>query len=751
MDVSLGKQHYTFAPWTPQMGRVFRQTYAFDTETTLIDEARDWDCPAYVLGAAFDGTAGYFVQRTHVGAFLRAHKGVGMVFHNAAFDLAVLNAVAPDAGLYDLVDRNRVWDTLLLHRLYVLGIEGHTAEGRGQATLSHCAATYLGLRLDKEATDPGGRDVRRSWGRWLNEPPGNIDPAYLDYLAQDAAATMALYRDLRSRVRELLGTSGETWGLVSDDWLADQVRRFGPLTHHIQLRASIVLRAIGANGLHLDTARAEHLARQLDRELERLRRLLRKDGYLAGGDGSGTSLQAALARLARRHPELHFPRTDNGRFSTAADALLDVAPHVPFVQRLLEYREAEKLRGSFLSKMAGRVLHPSFNTLVRSGRTSSFGALNAQNLPRSDAVRSCFVPSPGHVFIDADYSTIELATLAQACSGQFGLASAMADAINEGKDLHRLVAAHVLGKDEAAVTKEERGKAKAINFGRPGGMGVATLTAYARCNYSVELTREEAIELSDGWGRLFPEMEAFLKDTVDTPRQLAELLGLTPASHHGHTGDGRFLLHADNAGREEDPHPILGRMCLKAIREGSPRTAKGKPYGAADIDYFWSRLADRAALLPDRWRRDVLVRRPSKALQRAVMAVAGCAGVFTFTGRLRAKAAYCARHNTVFQGLAADGAKLAMWKLWRAGFRIVNFIHDQFLIEVPKGSDLKRQAERIRTLMVEGMREVVPDVRVGVSFAATDRWYKDAEAVWGKNGKELRLWQPKTAKARASA
>ena len=74
------------------------------------------------------------------------------------------------------------------------------------------------------------------------------------------------------------------------------------------------------------------------------------------------------------------------------------------------------------------------------------------------------------------------------------------------------------------------------------------------------------------------------------------------------------------------------------------------------------------------------------------MRTVGSAPVFTLTGRLRAKASFCARHNTVFQGLAADGAKLGLWNLWRAGFRIVNFIHDEVLVEVPAKSNLAHQA-----------------------------------------------------------
>src|SRR5207245_585572 len=102
-------------------------------------------------------------------------------------------------------------------------------------------------------------------------------------------------------------------------------------------------------------------------------------------------------------------------------------------------------------------------------------------------------------------------------------------------------------------------------------------------------------------------------------------------------------------------------------------------------------------------------------------------------------------HNAVFQGLAADGAKNALWLLWRGGYRIVNFIHDQVLIEVPATSDLKHEAEKISDLMIRGMRAVVPDIEIDVSYAATDRWYKDAEAIFDETGKELLLWRPKQA------
>src|SRR5262249_23071059 len=155
------------------------------------------------------------------------------------------------------------------------------------------------------------------------------------------------------------------------------------------------------------------------------------------------------------------------------------------------------------------------------------------------------------------YKTIELVTLAQACVGQFGLDSRMAAAINEGKDLHRLVAARVLKKSEPEVTDAERASAKPINFGKPGGMGTDTLVSYAKVNYGVRLTTAEAEKFSKAWLQLFPEMEDFLEDTVDVPLELAGLLGLTPSSHHEHTGSRKFLDHPDNSGKKDRPHRLL--------------------------------------------------------------------------------------------------------------------------------------------------------------------------------------------------
>ncbi len=743
MKIQFSSTQGDFRPWRPADGRVFESAFAFDCETTAISDAQPWLTPAYVLGAAFDGQRGYFVQRQDLVAFFQAHRGITVVMHHAPFDLAVIDVVVSKyLDVYNWVDRNRVYDTQILHRLYTLGAAGHTASFKGQSTLEHCAQEHLGVELPKDTKDSRGRLVRLSYGQWLNQPPEKIDLIYLEYLAKDAIATYLLFVRLRSRIRELLNSSDDVWGYVSPGWLQSQIQHWGWQTHHIQLRGAIVLTAITARGIGIDLDRQEELQKQLQAVADEQREVLRRYGYLPGQEGSGKALQEILKRLEREYPELDFQRTPTEKYATSEEALLALDSH-EFVAALLKFQGVQKLLASFVNKMGRRRLHPSFDVLKTTGRTSSFGEINAQNLPRDDRVRSCFRPAEGHVFVDADYATIEMATLAQSVQGQFGLPSKMAKAINAGKDLHRLVAACVAGKPESKVTAEERQKTKAINFGKPGGMGNARLKIYAKTGYGVELDDEEVQALSDSWFELFPEMSDFLGGD-NLGEGVAQCFNLTPTTYFEHTGSQKFLNHPANAGRAKAPHPILGAMCLKAIKTPEPETQNGRAYDAAEIDYFWTQVAANLDVIPSKFHQAIRDRQASVRLQRAIMRAVGRAGVFTLTGRLRAKASFCARHNTVFQGLAADGAKLGLWHLWRAGFRIVNFIHDEVLVEVPTKSNLAHQAEMIRHLMIKGMKAVVPDVRVDVEYAASQRWYKKAKVILDQKGK-LTTWWPAKA------
>ncbi len=711
----------TSCTWRPGWGRVFGRSYALAAATSRPDPRRPWLTPPYVLGAACDGRRGYFLDRGHTPAFLAAHDDLPIAMHDAAFVLAVLNVLDPGGGVYDLVDRDHVRDPLILHRLLCLAEEGHTADDEGRSTLAYCAGLYLGAGATADPLDSRGDPVRTSYGRWLNRDPREIEPAHLELLARDAAVTRRLHRRLRERLEAALGGASRAWGHVSDEWLGRQIRRWGPSTSHIQLRAAIVLREITANGLRVDVGRSESAVAGVRAAASELRAELVAHGYLPGQEGSRAAVGRILTRIERGREGPALARNSDGRISTSADALAGLAAVDPFARTLLDYQTLESLESSFLSKMGRSVLHPSFDVLKTTGRTSSSGEIGAHNLPRDERVRRCFVARPGHVLAVLDFAAIEMATLAQACLTQFGLPSGLADALNAGRDPHRMVAALATGKAEAEVTGDDRRRAKPINFGKPGAMGDATLKEYARSSYGVDLSDAQVKALSGAWFDLFPEMDEFLRGESDAGLDAARFFRLTPRSFYEHTGSRSFLDHPE-AGPEGRPSRILGWMFLKALRDEAPATGGGRPYDACELGYFWARLARRADALPAGLRAAALSRRPSPALRRGVMGLLGRAPVFTATGRLRAGATFAARHNNVFQGLAADGAKLALWLVWRAGYRIVNFVHDELVVELPEGPAAPAEARRVAALMVEGMRMVVPDVRVAVEYALATSW-----------------------------
>lgn len=741
MQIDFAGRTVEYSPWKPTAGKVFEKGFALDCETSRIDDARPWLTPAFVLGAASDGRRGVFLTREHAPAFLAAHADIPVVMHNASFDLEVLSRLPLGEDIYDRVDACRVWDTQLLHRLLCLATEGHTAGLKGQSTLDHCVRRHLGVELTKDLVDSGGQSVRTSYGQWLNRDPREIEPVFLEYLAKDALATILVYRRIRPALKNALATACDAWGYVDNAWLDGQWRRWGPATHHIQLRAAIVLRAITVNGLHLDQDRREQLLSDLHAVAHEQQEILHRHGYLPGQPGSGKALQHKLRRLHRTLPGHAIALTPTGRFATSEEALAPLAEVEPFVKALLTYRAAEKLIATFVGKMGQAVLHPSFDVLKTTGRTSSFGAINAQNLPRDDRVRQCFVPSSGHVFINADYKTIELVALAQAITSQFGSDSKLGAILNEGKDPHTLVAAMATGKAATAISKEDRQRAKPINFGKPGGMGHETLRRYAAASYHVNLTSEEVEALSNAWFELFPEMRMYLNDATDLGWETARFFGLTPQTHFEFTDSRKYLDHSNVRGYEERPHAILGWQCLKVLRDLSPATRDGRPYDAETIAFFWARVEERIRDLPPEHATAIRSHTPSPALRQAVARAIDRRPVWTLTGRLRARASFTARRNNVFQGLAADGAKLALWRLWRKGYRIVNFIHDEVLIEVAKDSDLDEHADRIRGLLISGMREVIPEVQIDVDLVATSAWSKAAEKVVDCDGRLL-VWSP---------
>lgn len=225
-----------------------------------------------------------------------------------------------------------------------------------------------------------------------------------------------------------------------------------------------------------------------------------------------------------------IPVTEKGSIKTDKITQRDSGNLI--LRTLAEASADKKLLSTYVPLLRLGVKHgkicPRWNVLVASGRTSC-SSPNLQNQPRKPGVRECFVPQPGNVWIDVDYATAELRSLAQVCLEWFGY-SDMADAIKAGQDLHLAFAAKMAGVsyDEAKSRlasgdkeiKSKRQLAKVANFGFPGGMGAGKMYESDQKNDKpTGLTEEQFSELKDGWMDAFCEMRPYFRIHGDMSSQ----------------------------------------------------------------------------------------------------------------------------------------------------------------------------------------------------------------------------------------
>jgi DNA polymerase I-like protein with 3'-5' exonuclease and polymerase domains len=727
--LTIGAHRYPFRRWVPADGRVITGPFALDTETTLIDEKRPTHIPLLVLGMAFDGRQGWFITANDMPAFLASHPASPLIFHNAAFDVAVLQAthdrLGVDSDIYARVEAGKVADTMILARLLSLGTVGHSA--RSQCSLDYCAQHYLSLPLQKDLTTSGGESVRLTFGRYLGKPLEAFSAEYLQYAAGDPVATWLLFQHLKAQLPDLKANARKAYGYAGDGWLDEQWKKYGPGTHDIQLKASIVLDRISRIGVLIDQSRRDEKLTTLKQIVVETHRALALAGLPAEGKGAPGALRKRIERLAREHRNLPLVYTETGQVSTSEEQLKELAGLDPVLDVLLKHRQATKLLSTYAKKMQpGKRIHGKFQYLMNTGRTSCGGGFNLQNLPKEldaaskheNTIRGCFVPSPGHVFVVVDYAQIELAVLGWAWKHQLGFGGSLHEIVSEGRDMHRLIASKVLGKEPADVTKEERNAAKPVSLGRPGGLGWRTIQKQAKNDYGVELAEEQVRERMAAYETLCPELTEHLKSRIDTGLEISLTLGLTPAAYNAATGNARRYPQPE----DDQPAGWLGLMLLKVLESPAPMTNPlpetgrlPRVYTAIETSFFWQ----MASMLPtheldDRARDDLRERRPSKRLRDAVASLYSREPVITATGRLRAKASYSACRNGIMQGLAADGAIYALWSLMRAGYTIVNFIHDEVICEVPEDEHLPAKIADIERLMIAGMQTVVPRANVRV-------------------------------------
>lgn len=206
-----------------------------------------------------------------------------------------------------------------------------------------------------------------------------------------------------------------------------------------------------------------------------------------------------------------------GQRSTAVSALEPLRDEHPIIPLILEYRELDKLRGTYLEPLPHLVnprtgrLHTTFNqTTAATGRLSSLNP-NLQNIPiRSEAgreIRKGFIADKGFCLISADYSQIELRLLAH-MSGDLLMQQAFA----EGADIHRRTASQVLGLEEASVDANQRRAAKTVNFGVLYGMSAHRLSNDLGISY------DEASGFIKTYFSTYPGIRKYIDDTLEFGR-----------------------------------------------------------------------------------------------------------------------------------------------------------------------------------------------------------------------------------------
>ncbi len=694
---------YTPTVWNPSKG-VIGDSLAFDSETTPIVGKQT---PDYVLGTVCTGDQVYFIQRKNIGPFWELHTDRRVFMHNAAFDLAVVTRWCGfDFG--ELVESGRLIDTSILYRLVRLAREGQVPAKYNLALISR---ELLGVEIDKD------QDTRCGFGAFVEGDRvayKKMPDSHLRYAAIDSIATFRCAQKLMDQAACLSqlhppplpvnGTNGinGTNGTAMPDP--------GPLSHHIQLRGEIALKAIEALGLGVDQGSVKALDEHLAAQLSKAETVLRSYGYAPGASGNRSVLKALLAKIEGERGA-RLPTTPTGQRSTKESDLAVFRDH-PFIDAYLENKGAAKLRSTYVCafRNAGTRVFPRYNPMLVTGRTSC-SSPPIQTLPREGNIRECFVPAHGHVLLAVDYRMLELCTFAQIALRAYGR-SRMAELINAGEDLHIHTAAMILNIEKNLVTKEQRQKAKALNFGVPGGMGSNGLATYAREVYGVSLTEQEAAQWRDRLLDIYPELRQHLgeRDDIDRLAQVLDQEDLPPGCRK----------------------PEIAAMILKRIAGGATETSQGRGFSDNELAWAWAQIRALVVGKDKGLREDATRRRGSRDLQRAIdpprVAV-------TLTGRVRAGCSYCESRNTPFQGLAADGAKLALYALVRQGYRIVAFVHDEVLIEIPEQDDYRAVANAVCQIMETSMRMVCPDVAIGTERAVMRRWQKGATARYDEVGR----------------
>lgn len=324
------------------------------------------------------------------------------------------------------------------------------------------------------------------------------------YAAKDADYTLRLYHVLREELKK--------------------EPRTARIFKLMMIPASNVFTKVERGGVWLDERKLDAMIEKSEANVRKVERFMLK--YVPKHKRPQPVPEGATKKLTKELAGINFnsppqvaqwifgdlqldplKKTKSGADSTDESVMLQLASEHIACKALLKYRKWQKYLSTYLLplKYAHRDrrsrIHPTFKLFGTVTGRLSCEKPNLQNIPRDSGIRSIIGAPEGWALIEADYSQIELRVAAMLADE-----TNMLRAFHEGRDVHMETAIDILHKPESKIEKEERKLAKAVNFGFLYGMGWEKFITYARDNYEVEVTEEEAISYRAGFFRKWPKL-----------------------------------------------------------------------------------------------------------------------------------------------------------------------------------------------------------------------------------------------------
>ena len=314
-----------------------------------------------------------------------------------------------------------------------------------------------------------------------------VDPAKNEYTIEKLASEyfgtviekpevkqLSLLDDVETDRSEYLAKCAVALGVLNDR-IGDKIKENGQekLYQEVELPLVTVLAHLEINGFLVDDNQLKEFADKLGEKID----ALTNEIYMLAGEEFNINSPKQLGVILFEKLELKPVKKTKTGYATNADVLEKLRDKHPIVNFIMEYRQLAKLKSTYCDGLTAVVnpnthrIHSVFTqTVTVTGRLSSTEP-NLQNIPtRTELgreIRKMFVAKDGYVLVDADYSQIELAHIAND--------ETMINAFRNNEDIHAVTASQVLGIPLEDVTKEQRSSAKAVNFGIVYGIGEFSL------------------------------------------------------------------------------------------------------------------------------------------------------------------------------------------------------------------------------------------------------------------------------------